>query len=42
VNGISSNILDFDDCHARIVVHPTASIGCALLALSEVRPLSRA
>ena len=40
VNGISSNILDFDDTHARIVVHPTASIGCALLALSEVRPIS--
>src|SRR6185436_15965184 len=40
VNGISSNILDFDDCHARIVVHPTASIGCALAALSEVRPIS--
>ena len=40
VNGISSNILDFDDTHARIVVHPTASIGCALLALSEIRPVS--
>jgi 2-methylcitrate dehydratase PrpD len=40
VNGISSNILDYDDCHARIVVHPTASIGCALAALSEVRPIS--
>ena len=40
VNGISSNILDFDDTHAHIVVHPTASIGCALLALSEVRPIS--
>ena len=40
VNGISSNILDFDDTHARIVVHPTASIGCALLALAEVRPVS--
>ena len=40
VNGISSNILDFDDTHARIVVHPTASIGCALAALSEVRPVS--
>jgi 2-methylcitrate dehydratase PrpD len=37
VNGISSNILDFDDTHARIVLHPTASIACALLALSEAR-----
>lgn len=40
VNGISSNILDFDDTHARIVVHPTASIACALLALSEARRFS--
>ena len=40
VNGISSNILDFDDTHARIVLHPTASIACALLALSEIRPIS--
>jgi 2-methylcitrate dehydratase PrpD len=40
VNGISSNILDFDDTHAQIVVHPTASIACALLALSELRRVS--
>ena len=39
VNGISSNILDFDDCHARVVVHPAASIACALLALSQTRPV---
>ncbi|MFN0305527.1 MAG: MmgE/PrpD family protein [Burkholderiales bacterium] len=37
VNGISSNILDFDDAHARLVLHPTAVLGCALLALSETR-----
>src|SRR5690606_37146126 len=40
LNGISSNILDFDDTHADIVLHPTASIACALLALSEVRSVS--
>ncbi|MGZ5171571.1 MAG: MmgE/PrpD family protein [Burkholderiales bacterium] len=40
INGISSNILDFDDTHARIVVHPTASIACALLALCEARSVS--
>lgn len=39
VNGISANILDFDDTHAHIVLHPTASIACALLALGEARPL---
>jgi 2-methylcitrate dehydratase PrpD len=37
VNGISSNILDFDDAHARLVLHPTAVLGCALLALAETR-----
>jgi 2-methylcitrate dehydratase PrpD len=40
VNGISSNILDFDDTHAHIVLHPTGSIACALLALCEARPVS--
>ena len=40
VNGISSNILDFDDAHAHIVLHPTASIACALLALAEARQVS--
>ena len=37
VNGISSNILDFDDAHARLVLHPTAIVACALLALAETR-----
>lgn len=40
INGISSNILDFDDTHAHIVLHPTASIACALLALSESRRIT--
>lgn len=40
VNGISGNILDFDDAHARLVLHPTAVLGCALLALAETRPLT--
>ncbi|MCE2949165.1 MAG: MmgE/PrpD family protein [bacterium] len=39
VNGISGNILDFDDTHAHIVLHPSASITCALFALSEIRPM---
>ena len=37
VNGISANILDFDDAHARLVLHPTAVLACALLALAETR-----
>lgn len=39
VNGISGNILDYDDTHAHIVLHPSASITCALFALSEIRPV---
>ena len=37
VNGISANILDFDDAHSRLVLHPTAVLACALLALAENR-----
>ena len=40
INGTSGNILDFDDTHAHIVLHPSASITCALFALSEIRPVA--
>ena len=35
VNAVSSNVLDFDDTHPRTVIHPTAPVAPALLALSE-------
>ena len=35
VNAVSSNALDFDDTHPRTVIHPTAPVAPALLALSE-------
>lgn len=37
VNAVSSNVLDFDDTHLASVVHPTAVVAPALLALAEQR-----
>ncbi|GAA4343600.1 MmgE/PrpD family protein [Pigmentiphaga soli] len=39
VNGVASNILDFDDTHMRTVIHPTVPVASALLALAEWRPM---
>ena len=41
INGVSSHVLDFDDTHARLV-HPSAPVLPALLALSEWRKLGGA
>ena len=35
INAVSSNVLDFDDTHPRTVIHPTAPVAPALLALAE-------
>ena len=40
INALSSNILDFDDTHSRMVVHPTAPVASAVLALAEHLPAS--
>jgi 2-methylcitrate dehydratase PrpD len=40
VNAASGNVLDFDDTHIPTVIHPTAPVAPALLALAELRPLS--
>jgi 2-methylcitrate dehydratase PrpD len=42
VNAVSSNVLDFDDTHLATVVHPTAVVAPALLALAEYRHSSGA
>ena len=42
VNAVSSNVLDFDDTHLATVVHPTAVVAPALLALAEHRHSSGA
>ena len=40
LNAASANVFDFDDTHLRTVIHPTAPVAPALLALSEMQPVS--
>ncbi|HET7881772.1 MAG TPA: MmgE/PrpD family protein, partial [Acetobacteraceae bacterium] len=42
VNAISGNLLDYDDTHLRTVIHPSAPVAPAVLALAEQRVLSGA
>jgi 2-methylcitrate dehydratase PrpD len=42
INAISANVLDFDDTHLATVVHPTAVVASALMALAEYHPISGA
>ena len=37
VNGISSHVLDFDDTHETALIHPSAPVLSAALALAEAR-----
>lgn len=40
INGISSHVLDYDDTHLKTIIHPAGPVDSALLALSEMRPVS--
>ena len=40
INGISSHVLDYDDTHARNIIHPAGPVISAILALSEHRPVA--
>ena len=42
INAIGGNLLDYDDTHLRTVIHPTAPVAPAALALAEQRGLSGA
>src|SRR5277367_6396327 len=42
VNAIGGNLLDYDDTHFRTVIHPSAPVAPAALALAEQRGLSGA
>jgi 2-methylcitrate dehydratase PrpD len=42
INAVSANLLDYDDTHLRTVIHPTAPVAPAVLALAEQRGLSGA
>ncbi len=40
INAIAGNLLDYDDTHLQTVIHPTAPVAPAALALAEQRGLS--
>jgi 2-methylcitrate dehydratase PrpD len=40
VNAVASNLLDFDDTHLPTIIHPTAPVAFAAMALAEWRGLS--
>ncbi|MFH1602613.1 MAG: MmgE/PrpD family protein [Pseudomonadota bacterium] len=40
LNAISANVFDFDDTHARTIIHPTAPVAPALFALAETSGMS--
>jgi 2-methylcitrate dehydratase PrpD len=40
VNAVAINLLDFDDTHPPTIIHPTAPVAAAALALAEWRGLS--
>src|SRR5277367_5428234 len=42
LNAIGGNLLDYDDTHLRTVIHPSAPVAPAALALAEQRGLSGA
>lgn len=42
INAVSGNLLDYDDTHLRTVIHPTAPVAPAVLALAEQRGLTGA
>ncbi len=42
INAIGGNLLDYDDTHLRSVIHPSAPVAPAALALAEQRGLSGA
>src|SRR6476660_8201647 len=42
INAVGANLLDYDDTHLPTVIHPTAPVAPAALALAEQRGLSGA
>jgi 2-methylcitrate dehydratase PrpD len=40
INGVSSHIFDFDDTHLKTIIHPAGPVASAILAVSEMQPVS--
>jgi 2-methylcitrate dehydratase PrpD len=41
LNGTTSHTFDFDDTHLKTVIHPSAPVASAILALAEHQPMGR-
>jgi 2-methylcitrate dehydratase PrpD len=42
INGVSSHIFDYDDTHLKTIIHPAGPVASAIIALSELQPVSGA
>jgi 2-methylcitrate dehydratase PrpD len=40
LNGVSSHIFDYDDTHLKTIIHPAGPVASAIIALSEMQPVS--
>jgi 2-methylcitrate dehydratase PrpD len=40
INGVSSHIFDYDDTHLKTIIHPAGPVASAILAFSEMQPVS--
>ncbi|MET0430811.1 MAG: MmgE/PrpD family protein [Microvirga sp.] len=40
LNGVSSHIFDYDDTHLKTIIHPAGPVASAILAFSEIQPVS--
>ncbi|NIF54184.1 MmgE/PrpD family protein [Burkholderia sp. Ax-1724] len=40
LNAMSANVFDFDDTHIPTIIHPSAPVAAALLALAQTRPMT--
>jgi 2-methylcitrate dehydratase PrpD len=40
INGVSSHIFDYDDTHLKTIIHPAGPVASAIIALSEMQPVS--
>ncbi len=40
INGVSSHIFDYDDTHLKTIIHPAGPVVSAIIAYSEMQPVS--
>lgn len=40
INGVSSHIFDYDDTHLKTIIHPAGPVASAIVAYSEMNPVS--